>query len=117
MWLNTHISVIDVYDHVVVHFAATVMTHILPPNNGWKAKWVWEDFCKDRFSWNQYNMSYTNYMQHIIDELCLIQDNLIENYNYIDIALVADTCDTNNTNINTNFVQDCTTEDDLDFSM
>ena len=85
----------------MVHFGHTVKLDNLAPSSNLHPKLACEDFYKDLYCWEHYNVNYTDYMQDIIDKVCVIQDDLDRVSNYSDIALVDFMYGTNNTNIHT----------------
>ena len=50
-------------------------------------KLVYEDFCKDIFTRQRYNCSYTNYVQLLIDKLCDSDCSMQESHNKDDLEL------------------------------
>ena len=108
------LNVIKVHVNIMVHFGHTVKSDNLAPSDKLQPNVAYENFCKDVYCWENYNVDYTEYMQDVIDKLILINDMDRVN-NHSDTALVDLVYDTNNTNTITNPDPDCMTEDDLDF--
>ena len=108
------LNVIKVHVNIMVHFGHPIKSDNVTPSNKLQPNEAYQNFYKDVYCWENYNMGYTEYMQDIIDRLILI-DDMAKPKNHSDTALADLVYDTNNTNTITNLDPHCMTEDDLDF--
>ena len=109
------LSVIKVHSNIMVQNGHTVNCNKLGFNDNVHAKMAHENFCKDIYCFENHSISYTEYMEDIIDKLILLQD-ISDNVNgYGDTTLVDIIHDSNNINTCTNPDPDGTTEEDLNF--
>ena len=66
------LNVIRVHVNIMVHFEHTVKSDNLAPSDKLQPNVAYENFCKDVYCWENYNVDYTEYMQDVIDKLILI---------------------------------------------